>query len=87
MRFISNPLSLLDTLDQEVFAFMTTEPNELTAGIKHERILVLLSEPEHYDTWLNGPPEEGSRWRGRIQPRQCASCSRVRRICYGRLRR
>jgi putative SOS response-associated peptidase YedK len=45
-------------VDLEVYAFMTTEPNELTASINHERMPVLLSEPEQFDTWLNGSPEE-----------------------------
>ena len=34
-----------DTVEQEVFAFMTTEPNELTASINHERMPVLLTNP------------------------------------------
>jgi putative SOS response-associated peptidase YedK len=34
-----------ETLEQEVFAFMTTEPNELTASINHERMPVLLPIP------------------------------------------
>ena len=34
-----------ETVEQEVFAFLTTEPNELTASINHERMPVLLSEP------------------------------------------
>jgi putative SOS response-associated peptidase YedK len=47
-----------ENVDQEVFAFMTTEPNELTASVNHERMPVLLSKQEHFDTWLNGSPEE-----------------------------
>ena len=34
-----------DNVDQEVFAFMTTEPNELTESINHERMPVLMSDP------------------------------------------
>lgn len=45
-------------VDLEVFSFMTTEPNELTASINHERMPVLLSTEEQYDTWLNGTPKE-----------------------------
>lgn len=44
------------TLD--VFAFMTTEPNALTASINHERMPVLLSTNEQFDTWLKGSPKE-----------------------------
>jgi putative SOS response-associated peptidase YedK len=42
----------------EVFAFMTTEPNELTASINHERMPVLISDPADFETWLSGTPEE-----------------------------
>jgi putative SOS response-associated peptidase YedK len=45
-------------VDLEVYAFMTTEPNELTVSINHERMPVLLSEPEQFDTWLNGSQQE-----------------------------
>jgi putative SOS response-associated peptidase YedK len=45
-------------VDIETYAFMTTEPNELTVSINHERMPVLLSGPEQFDTWLNGSQEE-----------------------------
>jgi putative SOS response-associated peptidase YedK len=45
-------------VDLEVFAFMTTLPNELTAGINHERMPVLLSTDEECDVWLSGTPKE-----------------------------
>lgn len=44
------------TLD--VFAFMTTEPNALTVSINHERMPVLLSTEEQFETWLKGSPKE-----------------------------
>jgi putative SOS response-associated peptidase YedK len=47
-----------EAVEQEVFAFMTTEPNELTASINHERMPVLLSEPADFETWLSGSPED-----------------------------
>jgi putative SOS response-associated peptidase YedK len=47
-----------ETVGQEVFAFMTTEPNELTVSINHERMPVLLSDPADFETWLSGSPEE-----------------------------
>jgi putative SOS response-associated peptidase YedK len=47
-----------ENVEQEVFAFMTTEPNELTASINHERMPVLLSSPDHFETWMNGTPTE-----------------------------
>jgi len=45
-------------VDLEVFAFMTTEPNELTASTNHERMPVLLSTEEQCDTWLKGTANE-----------------------------
>jgi len=47
-----------ETVEQEMFAFMMTEPNELTASINHERMPVLLSDPADFETWLSGSPEE-----------------------------
>ena len=45
-------------VSQAVFAFMTTEPNELTASINHERMPVLLSGEVEFDTWLHGSTTE-----------------------------
>jgi putative SOS response-associated peptidase YedK len=50
-----------ETVEQEVFAFLTTEPNELTASINHERMPVLLSDPAEFETWLSAPAEEALR--------------------------
>ena len=50
-----------DTVEQEVFAFMTTDPNELTASINHERMPVLLTDPADFETWLSGSPGEAFR--------------------------
>jgi putative SOS response-associated peptidase YedK len=47
-----------EKVDLEVFAFMTTEPNELTASINHERMPVLLTDPADFDTWLSGSTSE-----------------------------
>jgi putative SOS response-associated peptidase YedK len=47
-----------ENVDQEVFAFMTTEPNALTASINHERMPVLMSDPADFETWLSGSPED-----------------------------
>jgi len=41
-------------VDQEVFAFLTTSPNSLTATINHERMPVLLSTHENWKLWLSG---------------------------------
>ena len=47
-----------DNVDLEVFAFMTTEPNQLTASINHERMPVLISDPGDFETWLSGSADE-----------------------------
>jgi putative SOS response-associated peptidase YedK len=47
-----------ENVDQEVFAFMTTEPNELTKSINHERMPVLITDPADFETWLSGSTEE-----------------------------
>jgi putative SOS response-associated peptidase YedK len=47
-----------DTVEREVFAFMTTEPNALTASINHERMPVLLTDPADFETWLSGSTDE-----------------------------
>ena len=47
-----------ENVDVEVFAFMTTEPNELTHSINHERMPVLISDPADLETWLSGSPED-----------------------------
>jgi len=42
----------------EVYAFLTTEPNELTASINHERMPVLLSSEDEFEIWLRGSSKE-----------------------------
>ena len=37
---------------------MTTAPNALTDSINHERMPVLLSSDEQFETWLSGSPAE-----------------------------
>lgn len=45
-------------VDVDVYAFMTTSPNALTATIMHDRMPVLLSEKDDFETWLSGTPED-----------------------------
>jgi putative SOS response-associated peptidase YedK len=47
-----------DSTALDVFAFMTTTPNELVATINHERMPVLLTGEEQFETWLHGSPAE-----------------------------
>jgi len=46
------------TIELEVFAFLTTTPNPLVATINHERMPVVLTRAEEFETWLRGSPEE-----------------------------
>ena len=56
---IEPPGSQLRTIRPvSVFAFMTTEPNALTASINHERMPVLISDPTDFETWLSGSTED-----------------------------
>lgn len=45
-------------VDLDVYSFMTTAPNALTASINHERMPVLLSEEAQFETWLSGTTTE-----------------------------
>jgi putative SOS response-associated peptidase YedK len=45
-------------LQLEVYAFLTTTPNELVATINHERMPVLLTQAEEFETWLSGGPQQ-----------------------------
>jgi putative SOS response-associated peptidase YedK len=42
----------------ETYAFLTTTPNPLVATVNHERMPVLLTREEEFETWLNGSPDE-----------------------------
>ena len=42
----------------DTYAFLTTTPNPLAATINHERMPVLLTREEEFETWLKGSPEE-----------------------------
>jgi putative SOS response-associated peptidase YedK len=45
-------------VDIETYAFLTTTPNSLVATINHERMPVLLTREEEFETWLRAPPGE-----------------------------
>jgi putative SOS response-associated peptidase YedK len=46
-----------ETVEQDVFAFMTTTPNALVATINHERMPVLLTSEEEHAVWTEGRPD------------------------------
>jgi putative SOS response-associated peptidase YedK len=45
-------------VDIETYAFLTTTPNSLVATINHERMPVMLTREEEFDTWLRGSADE-----------------------------
>ena len=45
-------------VDLDVYAFMTTTPNPLVATINHERMPVLLSTADQFDTWMQETAQE-----------------------------
>lgn len=45
-------------VDFETYSFMTTDPNQLTKGINHERMPVLLANDVSFETWLTGSNDE-----------------------------
>ena len=45
-------------VDIETYAFLTTSPNELVSTINHERMPVLLTHEEEFETWLTGSADE-----------------------------
>jgi len=42
----------------DIFAFLTTEPNNVVGGIHAKAMPVILTTREEIDTWMNAPPEE-----------------------------
>ncbi len=46
------------SVELDVFTFLTTEPNALTASINHERMPVLLGTTDEQETWLQGNDAE-----------------------------
>jgi putative SOS response-associated peptidase YedK len=44
-------------VDIQTYAFLTTTPNPLVGAINHERMPVLLSREDDFETWLNGPED------------------------------
>ena len=45
-------------VDIETYSFLTTTPNPLVATINHERMPVLLTREEEFETWLSGSPDD-----------------------------
>ena len=48
-------------MDIATYAFLTTTPNPLVATIDLERMPVLLTREQEFDTWLRGSSDEACR--------------------------
>ncbi len=42
----------------ETYSFLTTTPNRLVEAINHERMPVLLTHQNQFETWLHGSRDE-----------------------------
>jgi putative SOS response-associated peptidase YedK len=60
----------------DVYAFLTTTPNELVATVNHERMPVVLTRPESSTPGCAGQCRKRWRWHGSIRPSGCRSCRR-----------
>lgn len=47
-----------ETVECNVYAFMTTKPNELVATIHPARMPVMFTKEEDWECWLDGSPDE-----------------------------
>ena len=47
-----------ETLELDVYAFLTTTPNDLVATVNHERMPVLLNSRDACDIWLDGRDDD-----------------------------
>jgi hypothetical protein len=45
-------------VDIETYSFLTTTPNPQVSTINHERMPVLLTREQEFQTWLTGTPDE-----------------------------
>ena len=45
----------------DLFGFLTTEPNDVVAPIHPKALLVVLTTREQVDIWMNAPAEEALR--------------------------
>jgi putative SOS response-associated peptidase YedK len=47
-----------EPVDIDLYSFLTTDPNDLTRSINHERMPVLLSGEDQFETWLSGSVDD-----------------------------
>ena len=49
---------MVPTSTFETYSFLTTTPKSPVGAINHERMPVLLTREEEFETWLRGTPDE-----------------------------
>ena len=54
----------------ETYSFLTTTPNSLVSTINHERMPVLLTQEEEFETWLHGTLDEAFALAREYPPKQ-----------------
>lgn len=50
-----------EPVEMDVYAFLTTTPNEVVKPIHPSRMPVMLSDEEQFETWLTGSPDDAYR--------------------------
>jgi putative SOS response-associated peptidase YedK len=60
----------------ETYSFLTTTPNSLVSTINHERMPVLLTREDEFETWLRGTQKRHSPSRASIPRSKCGSCEK-----------
>jgi putative SOS response-associated peptidase YedK len=58
------------TVEIETYSFLTTTPNSLISTVNHERMPVLLTREEEFDTWLRGSTDEALALAREFSPEQ-----------------
>ena len=61
----------------EVYSFLTTTPNAMVATINHERMPVLLTRKDEFETWLKGTAGEALALAREYSPEQMRICGRA----------
>lgn len=58
------------TVEIETYSFLTTTPNSLVSTVNHERMPVLLTREEEFETWLRGSTDEALALAREFSPEQ-----------------
>ena len=59
--------------NNDIFAFLTTEPNAEVGAIHPKAMPVILTTSDEVETWMTAPPDEASSCSGRFPTGRCGS--------------